>query len=95
MAELEKDIEKAFVDHCRKMGLKALKLRVDGQNGFPDRTVFTVKGPILFEFKRPKGTLRSMQNRWLLWLESLGVKVVTPRKVGEAEKALMEFLKDG
>lgn len=94
MAHLEKDIENAFVKFCRDKGLKALKLRVDGQNGFPDRTVFTVKGPILFEFKRPKGTLRSMQKCWILWLESLGVKVVTPRKIGEAEKALTEFLRD-
>jgi hypothetical protein len=89
----ECEIERAFVAYCERSGLKALKLRIDGTNGWMDRTVFTSKGPIFFEFKRPRGKLRTMQTFWLLYLESFGFRVVTPRKVGEAEQALRDFLR--
>lgn len=40
----ESAIEKAFVQFAESVGCQALKLRLDGQNGWPDRTVVTPRG---------------------------------------------------
>lgn len=90
---LEADIEKAFVEYAESRGCRALKLRIDGQNGFPDRTVITCNGVLFIEFKRPKGKLRAAQKLWRLTLESMGFNVLVPTKIGEAESFLAEYLR--
>lgn len=91
---LETDIEDAFVAYAASLGLDALKLRIDGRNGWPDRTVFTPRGVLFFEFKQKKGRSRAMQRFWCKVLNRLGYQVHVPRQIGEAEKVLNEFLKD-
>lgn len=89
----EATIEQAFVTYCESLGYEALKLRIDGKNGWPDRTVFTQLGAIFFEFKTPSGRYRAMQKKRKLMLTELGYTVATPRRIGEAEAILDEFLK--
>ena len=68
---LEKDIEKV-VKWCLTQGYECLKLRIDGENGFPDRTVITPQGIFFVEMKRPGGKLRARQRVWLDKLTNLG-----------------------
>lgn len=72
---LESDIEKKFVKWCLTQGYECLKLRIDNQNGFPDRTVITPNGIYFIELKRPGGKLRARQRVWIDKLTKLGYKV--------------------
>lgn len=90
----ESDIEKAFVQFAESVGCQALKLRLDGQNGWPDRTVVTSKGIFFAEFKSAKGRLRPMQKVWLRKMESMGYVVITPKRAGEAEEFLTRWLNE-
>ena len=68
----ECDIERKFVKFCLDKGWLCLKLRIDGENGFPDRTVITPNGVHFIELKRPGGKLRARQIVWLDRLTALG-----------------------
>ena len=57
----EQIIEDSFVKFCRDAKIECFKLRIDGTNGFPDRTCFTVHGVYCFEFKTPAGVLSHQQ----------------------------------
>lgn len=67
---LEKEIEKQIVEYVNTQGGLCLKLRVDGGNGFPDRTVIMKGFPAFsLEFKTPKGKPSDKQLHFhkLLW----------------------------
>lgn len=68
----ESDIERKLVQYCRDKGWECLKLRIDGENGFPDRTVITSNGIYFIELKRPGGKLRARQRVWINKLTNLG-----------------------
>jgi hypothetical protein len=54
MQVLEKDIEKAFVDALRPMGLIVLKFNLQGNTGWPDRLIIGPDGKTVWvELKRP------------------------------------------
>jgi hypothetical protein len=90
---LESEIEGAFVKYAQARGCYALKLRLDGRNGWPDRTVIGPEGLVMFvEFKRPGSKLRPMQRVWVKVLESQGFVVIRPTRIGEAEAKLDELL---
>ena len=89
----EADIENQFVDHVKSLGYLALKLRIDGQNGWPDRTVITDRGVMFFEFKTPQGRLSAAQGRWMRSLRRLGYKTDTATSLNQAKAALRRFLK--
>jgi hypothetical protein len=73
---LEADIENGFVRRAEKRGCIALKLRIDGRKGFPDRTIFAPGGNILFiEFKAPGGKVSSQQREWHRKLRAMGFHV--------------------
>jgi hypothetical protein len=91
---IEREIEDAFCEYCFDIGLQALKLRIDGVNGFPDRTVHTPKGVFYIEFKTPTGRVSKQQIYWLAYLNVLGFKAVVCRSYEESIAALNEFLKD-
>ena len=91
---IESEIEKRFCDYCHDIGLRALKLRIDGKNGFPDRTVLTPKGVFFIEFKTPKGIVSTQQLYWLLTLGNLGFTTVLCRSYEQAVESLDQFLKD-
>lgn len=89
----EKLIEDAFVAFAEQHGCQAIKLRIDNQNGFPDRTVLCPDGTMFFiEFKTPDGKFRAGQVQWHKKLSDLGFIVLTVRVAGEAERFLEELL---
>ncbi len=90
MTATEATQENRFVRYAKGQGFECLKLRIDGQDGFPDRTILTPGGEVLFvEFKRTsKDKLRPQQRKWKKKLESLGFKVCVARSFEEAQDFL-------
>lgn len=69
----ESAIENAFVRWCRQQGHVCLKLTAESVRGFPDRTVFTADGRIVFiEFKQPGGRPSIHQKQWIERLQAMG-----------------------
>lgn len=64
----EAKIEDAFVAEMTKRGHLCPKLRWDGRNGWPDRTLITPWGVRFYEFKAPGGQLSRAQTRMHLML---------------------------
>ena len=72
---LEKEIEDHIKDYVAGLGGHCLKLRIDGQNGYPDRTVMLPNTPsFTIEFKTPKGKPSDKQLFWHDTLWALGQK---------------------
>lgn len=89
----EAELELRFVTYAESVGCLALKLRIDGVNGFPDRTVIAPDGRIMFiEFKRKGGRLRPAQVKLLGDLWNRNCVAVVCDDLGQAENALDEFL---
>jgi hypothetical protein len=88
----EAQIENKFVKYAESRGVKALKLRLENQNGWPDRTVITPNGIFFIEFKTVRGRTRPMQELWRRVLVGMGFTVLTPRQAGDAEQFLAEWL---
>lgn len=76
------------------LGFEALKLRIEGDDGFPDRTVLLSGGRSWFvEWKRgPSDKLRPRQRFWKRRLESLGHFVLVTHSLAEAKASFLEFL---
>lgn len=93
MARLEKQLEDDFVTFAESKGCLAIKLRTDGVNGFPDRTVLTPYGVFFVEFKRSeKDELRPAQKVMKRKLEGLGYLVAVAAEKGYAAYVLNGFL---
>ena len=90
----EADIEKAFCAWADRIGAECYKLRVDGVNGFPDRT-FIWNGVVIFiEFKRYDGKLRPMQEVVIKALEDQGMNVIVTDCLDEAIEFCLEVCND-
>lgn len=70
----EETIEKKFVEECKKIGVLAYKLEIEGMKGAPDRMCLLPNGKAIFvEFKRPNGgSIAEHQKRFLQKLVSFG-----------------------
>ena len=80
----EADIEKDVVRFVESVGGECLKLKIDGQRGWPDRTLLLQEGLILFvELKTKSGRIRQQQVHWVSRLKSLGFKVKVCRSLEE------------
>lgn len=88
----ESEIEDRFRRYAKSRGCLALKLRIDGENGFPDRTVITPAGVFFVEFKRPGGELRPAQRVWKRKLESMSYRVLVTSDTREAIRELENLL---
>lgn len=76
----EHEIEKKVCQYVESYGGAALKLRCEGRNGFPDRTVILPNGKVIFiEFKTQNGRLRSAQQKCIDDLHSLRQEVYVVR----------------
>ena len=90
---LEASIEDAFVKYAKSKGCKALKLILLNKRGFPDRTVLTPNGGILFiEFKKKGEKLRSTQIPVKKILTDLGFEYYVCDEKGQAEKQLDRYI---
>lgn len=87
----EKIAEDAFVKHCEKLGYLCLKLRIDGLDGWPDRTVITPAGVFFVEFKSRVGRVRPQQIVWRRILLSMGYTWCVARSLEDALHALDTF----
>jgi len=89
----EASIEDAFVEYAEGRDCEAIKLRIDGQNGFPDRTILTPHGRVFFiEFKKPGGKLSVSQKRWIAKLKKIGFQCEVVDKLNDAKQILDDFL---
>ena len=70
---LEKDLEKQIVNYVVHVKGYCWKLRVDGQNGYPDRTIMLPGGNVFtIEVKRPTGKPSDKQLHFHKILWSIG-----------------------
>ena len=93
---IEKEIEGQVVRYVESLGGRALKLRVDGENGFPDRTILLPnRSPLFLELKRPGGGLSPKQEKWLDDLLQLGHYVGVCWTFEQAKDRIDHFLKYG
>ena len=88
----EAEIENAVVAYAESLGAIAVKLRVDGENGFPDRTIIGPAGVLFIEFKTPRGRLRPMQRVWIERLTSQGHQVEVVSSVARGCEIVDRFL---
>ncbi len=91
---IESDIENAFVEYAKDRGCLAVKLRVDGQIGFPDRSVFTPNGVFFIEFKKPGGRLSISQQAWISKIQEFGFQCFVIDELDEAKQRLNAFLSE-
>ena len=70
MTKLEKDLEARCIKHVENLGGKCLKVKAEGQRGFPDRLIILDRFMGLVEFKRPdgKGKVSRHQERFIDFL---------------------------
>jgi hypothetical protein len=88
--------ETRFVTYVKKeLNLECLKLRIDGRDGFPDRSVLCNDGRIIFfEFKRVghESRLRPQQRQWRKRLEQLGFEYHVVSSAEQAQLHLTNFI---
>lgn len=73
---LERNLESEVVDWVESQGGRALKLKIENERGFPDRTIILPHGFIGFaELKRARGSTKKyeQQKRMVAWLRSMGL----------------------
>jgi hypothetical protein len=88
----EARIENEFVRFVESHGLHALKLRIDGHKGFPDRTILTPNGIVFIEFKAPSGRVSAQQRLWIDRLRELGYHVEVCTSADQAKQILEDYL---
>jgi len=91
----EAQIEKDFVRAVEEAGFLCLKLRADGRDGFPDRTVITPRGCFFVEFKVPGGKLRGAQRVFIRKLRELDLPCEVATSAEKAFRALMDWYSEG
>jgi len=73
---LESELEKAVCKWVESLGGRALKLKLENERGFPDRTIILPHGFIGFvELKRASGSTKKyeQQKRKVDWLKAMGL----------------------
>jgi len=89
------EIEKAFVEYLRTVyGIEAFKLRVDGRDGFPDRSVIVGARIFLIEFKSKNEELRPQQRRLHELLGVEGTPVFIGRDFEESLQAFNDWMSE-
>ncbi len=87
----ESDLEDEVVQWAEAQGGYALKLKIDGERGFPDRTIFLPgRRLILPELKKPKkndgGSVN--QRKWVRRLSELGFTTAFCTSLDEVKRLL-------
>lgn len=90
---MEKHDERKFRDWCHAQGYLCLKLQIEGNRGFPDRTVITPQKVIFMEFKTQVGRLSPHQLAWKGALEKFPTHpYYVPRSFEDAKRYVEEQL---
>ena len=91
--ELESALELRCVAKVEAIGGKALKLKLEGVRGFPDRTVLLPDGRCFFvEFKREQiGVVSAQQRKFKFMLNLLGFEVYLADTDAEFDSILEEW----
>lgn len=89
---LERTEEERIREWAKAEGGEAVKLKVDGERGFPDRTIFLPGRIVIFiEAKRRKGGVVSpQQTRWVNKLRSWGFRAEVVKTLEEVQKIVAE-----
>lgn len=83
--------ENECVAWCKSQGGLALKLKNDGERGFPDRTLMFPGALVLFvEMKTEIGHTSPQQDIWIARLRGLGFVCEVCRTLGECQLAVMK-----
>ena len=86
MDQTEAEIEFTVNQYIKKKGGRSLKLRIDGENGYPDRTVLLPDTPsFTIEFKKPSGRPSDKQIYWHRILNQNGHRSFIVDNVYEAQ----------
>lgn len=87
----EAKVESEIVAWAVANGGLALKLKIDGERGFPDRTILLPGGLVIFlEVKKPKGGVVSQQQvQWIERLRKLGFVAAVVTSLAEAKVAYL------
>jgi hypothetical protein len=87
----EADIERYLVVECDKRQALCLKLALIGRRGFPDRTIITSDGRVIFvELKTTAGALSVRQRFWRALLGKYGFQVHVLRTKPEVDVFMSE-----
>lgn len=94
MKYLENDIEITVVNEVwQYLGIKGSKLKILGEDGYPDRLFWIPGGkPLLFEFKRPGEDPRPNQIEIHNYLRQLNYQVEIHDNVADAFESIIETL---
>ena len=94
--KLERDIERSIVNYVENgLGGKALKLRISGKNGYPDRTCFLPGGQlIIFETKCPGEHPEPIQKVMIRELRELGFNTHVVHSLEEAKRHIGKLMKE-
>lgn len=87
----ERDVERALVEHIRKLGGEIRKVVFPGHSGAPDRVVLFPDGELTWvELKSPLGSVAPHQAREHARFRALGQTVLVLRSVTDIKKAFPE-----
>jgi hypothetical protein len=76
MSLRESDFEREVQEWAKTEGGRALKLKMENERGFPDRTIILPYGVIAFaELKRARGSSKKyeQQKRMVEWLQAMSL----------------------
>ena len=93
---MEKDIERRFVEEAARHGMAALKFTSPGMAGMPDRMVLMPGGRVVFvEMKAPGEKPRPLQLRRHDFLRSYGFRVFTVDAKDGARRLADDLSREG
>jgi hypothetical protein len=89
--DIEAIVEAEIVAYAKAEGGRAFKLKIEGERGWPDRTLILPGGVIVFpEAKRQKGNKASpQQEKIIAFLRACGFQAEVVRTLDEV-KAMVE-----
>ena len=89
----ELDFEREVCAYAEAEGGRALKLKIENERGFPDRTIILPDGCIAFpELKRASGSTKKyeQQKRMIAWLRSMGLPAAFCHNMDEVKRLCQE-----
>ena len=92
---LEKQLQQKVIALCSAMGIIARKTNAESNRGFPDLTLITPNGHVLFvELKTKTGRLSRLQERTLAQLKQNNANAYVCRSIAEFKKIIGKYETD-